>query len=351
MSALVKLFANVLHHRPVNSSTEIRLTRLCTQRCRQCRVYERDTQPASMSLELFQIISQRLREYGAWLGFISGGEALLAPDLLPILAEAKKTFRAATTLVTGLYHQRQRVLAAAEFCLANDINIQTSMDGFGAVGDYLRGVDHFSDTVLEHMRLISAMKKNSKALLYANIVLNNLNLDQVPELIRRCRGLGWRTTIGLYHHLTETTRSDDDLRIVPDERLDRLLAFLDHNPDILNLNSFIRGIAPFLRTGETTRCPFVAGRTWMTRTTIMENGDLHLCWGGPAGNLYASSMQDLFSAPTYQERLAAYDRCAGCWTTCYTQRHLLLHPRSPAELCDNIVKMVRLRRHQRESLR
>ncbi len=348
MSAPIQLLNNLLHRRPVNSSTEIRLTRLCTQRCRQCRVYERETQPASMSLEQFQMIRRRLREYGAWLGFISGGEALLAPDLLPILAEAKKTFRCATTLVTGLYHQRQRVLEAAEFCLANNINIQTSMDGIGPVGNYLRGVKNFSDTVLEHMALISAMKKNSQSLLYANIVLNNLNRNQVPDLIRRCRGLGWRVTIGLYHNLTETTRRDDELRITPDEQLDQLLAFLDHNPDILNLNSFIRGIGPFLRSGKTTRCPFVAGRIWMTRTTIMENGDLHLCWGGPIGNLFSSSLREIFHSSVYTDRLAAYDRCAGCWTTCYTQRLLLLRPRSLTELRDNIVKMIHLRRYQQE---
>jgi MoaA/NifB/PqqE/SkfB family radical SAM enzyme len=343
------MLSHAIAHRPVNSSTEIRLTRLCTQRCRQCQVYDRQTQPASMSLERFQIVARHLADYGAYLGFISGGEALLAPDLIPILAAAKKIFSVATTLVTGLYHQRDHVQQVAEYSLANHINIQTSLDGFDAVGDHLRGVEKFSDTVLDHMAMISAMKKNSKSLLYANIVLNNLNLEQVPELIRRSRSLGWRTTIGLYHHLTETTRSDDDLQIVTDERLDRLLMFLDHNPDILNLNSFIRGIGPFLRDGHTTRCPFVASRFWMTRTTIMENGDLHLCWGGPIGNLFTNSMLDIFSGSTYQDRLHTYSGCAGCWTTCYTQRYLLLHPRSFAEFRDNLVKMIRLRRYQQKA--
>lgn len=347
------ILRHAVARRPVNSSTEIRITRLCSQRCRQCRVYERESDPANMSLERFRAIAADLKKYGAYLGFISGGEALLNPDLLPILAEAKKTFRVATTLVTGLYHQRDRVREAAAYCLANDINIQTSLDGLDETGDYLRGVQQYSRTVLDHMALISEMKEKSKSksLLYANIVLNQKNLDQVPQLILSARRLNWRATIGLYHHLTETTRSDDELQIVPDERLDALLACLDHHPDILNLNSFVRGIGPFLRNGATTPCPFVASRLWMTRVTIMETGEVHLCWGEPLGRLTEQSLQDIFNGANYHQRLQQYAACRGCWTTCYTQRYLLLHPRSFKELSNNLIKMIRLRRYQRERRR
>jgi len=353
---LINPFLMIRHavaRRPVNSSTEIRITRLCSHRCGQCRVYERNTDPANMSLERFRAIAADLKKYGAYLGFISGGEALLNPDLLPILAEAKKTFRVATTLVTGLYHQRDWVSEAAAYCLANDINIQTSLDGLGETGDYLRGVKQYSRTVLDHMALISDMKQKSKSksLLYANIVLNQKNLDQVPQLIQRARSLHWRATIGLYHHLTETTRVDDELQIVPDERLDALLAYLDNHVDILNLNAFIRGIGPFLRNGVTTPCPFVASRFWMTRVTIMETGDVHLCWGEPLGRLGEQSLQEVFNSADYHERLKQYAACSGCWTTCYTQRYLLLHPRSFQEWSNNLVKMIRLHRYQRERRR
>jgi len=351
LRSIPKLVRNAVARRPFNSSTEVRLTWHCTQRCRQCRVYERNSQPVMMSLAQFRILADRLRSYGAYLGFISGGEALLVPHLQDILLEAKKTFTIATTLVTGLYHRREVVRETAAVCLANDINIQTSFDGLAETGDFLRGVHHFSDTLLDHMAMISEMRGSSRSLLYANIVLNNHNLEQVPELIRRVRGLGWRATIGLYHHLTETTRSDDDLAIVTDERLDRLLAFLDHNPDILNLNSFIRGIGPFLKSGTTTACPFVASRVAMTRTTIMENGDVHLCWGGPIGNIFSQSLSAIFSGQAYHDRLQEYAGCSGCWATCYTQRYLLIRPRSLSEFMDNGKKMIRLRRYTHQENR
>jgi len=325
--------------RPLNSSTEIRITRLCSQRCRQCSVYERKTNPPSLSMENFKLIAERLREYGAYIGFISGGEAMLVPHLDKILIEAKKTFSIATSLVTGLYTKTEVVKHFGLIALENDINIQTSLDGLGEIGDSLRGVKDFSNTILGHMKLLTELRKNSKSLLYANIVLNNLNLDQVPELIKRARDLGWMTTIGLYHTLTATTRTDDELSLRPSKRLDNVLKFLENNPNILNLNSFISGIKPFIEGQSNNICPFVESKFLSTRTTIMENGDVHLCYGAPIGNILSNNLSEIFSGKEYQQRLESYRQCKGCWTTCYAQRYLLVHPRSIKEFFENYKKV------------
>jgi len=336
---MVKGIGNGIQRRPLNSSTEIRITHLCSQRCRQCSVYERKTNPPSMSWENIQLVLERLREYGAYIGFISGGEATLVPYLDKILIEAKKTFTVATTLVTGLYNKTDVIQRFGQVALENDINIQTSLDGLGEIGDSLRGVKDFAETVLGHMKLLSDLRGDSKSLLYANIVLNNLNLDQVPELIQRARDIGWKTTIGLYHTLTDTTRTDDDLRLQSAKRLDKLLEFLENNNDILNLNSYIRGIKPYIESNGPVFCPFIKSRFLSTRTTIMEDGNVHLCYGDPIGNIFKDSLKNIFSSDKYHERLDMYRRCEGCWTTCYTQRHLLTHPKSIKEAIENYKKV------------
>jgi len=335
----IKGIGHAIKRRPLNSSTEIRLTRLCSQRCRQCSVYERKTNPASMSFDQFQIIAQRLRDYGAYIGFISGGEATLVPDLDKILVEAQKTFSIATTLVTGLYNKTEIIQRIGAIALENNINIQTSLDGLGEIGDSLRGVKNFSTTVLKHMKWLSENRNDSKSLLYANIVLNNLNLDQVPELIQRARDLDWKVTIGLYHTLTETTRSDDDLRLRPGNRLTKLLEFLENSPDIMNLNSFIKGIEPFIAGRQKNICAFVDSPVLSTRITIMEDGDVHLCYGSPIGNIFETDLAGMISGERYQQKIQEYRSCRGCWTTCYTQRYLLVHPSSVQELVDNLRKV------------
>jgi len=333
-----------LKRQPLNSSVEIRLTRLCTQRCMQCQVYERTTDPASMSLERFQSIAERLRAYGAYIGFISGGEPTMVPQLDKILLEAKRTFLLSTTLVSGLYNKTKTIENVGRIALENDIHIQTSLDGLGPLGDKLRGAKDFSKTVLGHMQWLSENRGASKSLLYANIVMNNLNLEQIPKLVQRISDLNWKVTIGLYHALTSTTRKNDELQIRPGKRLDSVLAFLDNNPSILNLNSFIRGIKNFIETGQSDICAFTDAPTLTTRTTIMEDGSVHLCWGDPIGNVLKEPLGEIFSSQKYRERINEYRSCSGCWTTCYTQRYLLTHPRSLKALMHNLKKVRTLRR-------
>ncbi len=343
MSPTIKGIGHAIKRQPLNSSTEIRLTRLCSQRCRQCSVYDRTTNPASMSFERFKILAQRLRDYGAYIGFISGGEATLVPELDKILIEAKKTFSIATTLVTGLYNKTEIIQRIGRVALENNINIQTSLDGFGALGDSLRGVNDFSDTVLNQMKWLTENRNGSKSLLYVNIVLNNLNLDQVPQLVQRARDVDWKVTIGLYHTLTATTRSDDELRLRPSTRLEKVLKFSENNPDIMNLKSFIKGIAPFIAGKSKKICAFVDSPVLSTRVTIMENGDVHLCYGAPIGNIFETDLNEIFSSESYRQRLNEYRNCRGCWTTCYTQRYLLVHPSSFKELINNLQKVSGIR--------
>lgn len=343
LTAAGKGLKNSIARRPINSSTEIRLTHLCTQRCRQCSVYEKKNEPASMSWKNFQLIAQRLRDYGATIGFISGGEATLVPHLDKILIEAKKTFPVATTLVTGLYNRTEVIEKFCRIALENNINIQTSLDGLGELGDYLRGAKNFAATVLGHMKCIAQMNGNSKSLLYANIVINNLNLEQVPELIQRATDLGWRTTIGVYHTITTTTRFDEEMRLKPGKKLDKLISFLLGHPAILNLDSFVRGIPEYVLTHRSDICAFRDSPILSTRLTIMEDGNVHLCYGAPIGNLFNQDLKGIFSSETYHERLNEYAQCPGCWTTCYTQRYLLVHPRSLKELKHNVKKVLGLK--------
>ncbi|UCE17899.1 MAG: radical SAM protein [Gemmatimonadota bacterium] len=342
-----KGIANILARRPVNSSTEIRLTRLCTQRCRQCNIYNKSTEPPTVNPDDFALMARRLRDYGAYVGFISGGEPTLVPHLNEMLHEAVKTFPVAVTLNTGLYNTTKTIEHIAEYVLRHNINIQTSLDGLNDVGDDLRGVPEFSRTVLKHMEVISEMRRDlrSHSLLYVNIVLNNLNMDQIPEMIHHIAAKGWDVTVGLYHTVTSSTKNDEALRPVLGQDLDRLIAYLIDHPRILTLKPFLQGIKVFLDgNGFKKHCPFLTSPLLATRLTIMETGDVHLCRGEPIGNILKHELREIFSDRAYTQRLSEYRRCSGCWTSCYIQRSLLLHPRTPKEFLSNMKKVLRARR-------
>ena len=73
--------------------------------------------------------------------------------------------------------------------------------------------------------------------------------------------------------------------------LDDMVAFLEDNPDIMNLRSWIRGIPRFVEKQTSDICAFTDAPVLTTRTTIMEDGDMHLCFGNPIGNLFHQSME------------------------------------------------------------
>lgn len=334
---------NAVHDRPVNSTTEIRLTYLCTQRCRQCVIPLKGTDPKWLTFEQFKFIGDRLRDYGSYIGFISGGEVTMVPDLDKILLEAKKIFPVALTLVTGLYNKPEIIRPIAELALANDINIQTSLDGFDEIGDELRGSKNFFKVVYGNMKMIADLKpKSSKSLLYTNIVMSQLNLDQITELIQKTNDAGWKATIGMYHNLTASTRANDDMFLEPSEKLDDLIKYLREGKKVLNLDSYLAGIPDFIRTHKTEICAYRQSKILSSRLLVMENGDVHLCIGNPIGNLFQNSLEEIFEAETYRQRLKEYESCKGCWTTCYTQRYLLSHPRNFEEVKNNFFKITKL---------
>ena len=335
---------NALRRRPVNSSTEIRLTRLCTQRCRQCRIYDRRTEPHSLTPSSFSILARRLREYGASIAFLGGGEPTMVEGIEAILEEAKRTFPVAVTLVTNLYNRPETVRHAARIALSLDINIQTSLDGLGETGDVLRGATGVSETVLGNMERIAALKatSGSRSILYANTVMNRINLKQIPTIIEAVRERGWRSTTGIYHSLTSTTQFDSELLLNGEPGLRDTVDFLARHPNVYTLGSFLKGIPDFLAGKTPKRCLYLDQPLLGSRLCIMEDGNVYLCKGDPIGNLLRQPMVEILDGRLYRERLDEYRACPGCWTACYTQRSLLLRPRSLREVRDIVVKGLRV---------
>ncbi len=298
-----------------------------------------------MSFSDYMLVLRRLKKYGSLVGMISGGEPLLHPDIIEILDRARTVFPLSVSLVSGLYFDYDKIENVIDFCLKNGINIQTSMDGLGGNGDYLRGVKDHADIVLSNMKKITArkMELGSSSFTYANCVLSAKNLDQVPEIIKASKDAGWEVTIGVYHSLLDTTKEDDEMKITDAEALQKTIDFLKDNPSILNLNSFIEGIPRIIDNDFPDFCPFVDGKRTATRLTIMHNGEVHLCKGDGIGNLFEQDLEEIVNSEEYLKTLEEYSTCDGCWSSCYTQKYLLFHPQNFTQLKEHGKKLLNLK--------
>jgi len=345
LKTLPKVTKHLLQNKPINSVTEIKITRLCNQKCRQCNIHENRDGAPYMDYADYRVIARKLQKYGSLVGMISGGEPLLHPDIIEILDHARTVFPLSVSLVSGLYFDYDKIENVIDFCLKNGINIQTSMDGLGGNGDYLRGVKDHADIVLGNMKKISARKMElcSSSFTYVNCVLSAKNLYQVPEIIKASKEAGWEVTIGVYHSLLDTTKEDDEMKITDTESLQKIIDFLTDNPAILNLNSFIEGIPRIINNDFPDFCPFVDGKRTATRLTIMHNGEVHLCKGDAIGNLLEQDLDEIIKSKKYENLLVEYTSCEGCWSSCYTQKYLLFHPQNYKQVFEHGKKLLNLK--------
>ena len=345
LKTLPKVINNYFNDRPINSVTEIKVTHVCNQRCRQCNIYKDKSKPIHLSFPKYKKICKNLNNYGALVGMISGGEPLLNPEINQILLHSLKIFPLSVSLVTGLYFPYEKIADTISLCLKNNINLQTSLDALGKKSEYIRGVKNHSKIVLENMKKIAEEKEKlgSDSFLYANSVLSNLNLEQIPEIIKASKKAGWKTTIGVYHSLIERTNEDDEMKITDSDKFYETVEFLKDNPDVLNLNTFIEGLPRVLEHNFPDYCPFIQGKRTSTRLTIYENGDLYLCGGKSIGNLLDEDLTTILESEIYAKRLQEYKNCHGCWSSCYTQKHLLFHPKNLAQSLHNISKLLNLK--------
>jgi len=345
LKTLPKVTKHLLHNKPINSVTEIKITRLCNQRCRQCNIHEDREGKPYMSFSDYMLVLRRLKKYGSLVGMISGGEPLLHPDIIEIIRQAKEVFPLSVSIVTGLYFDYDKISEIIDFCLKKGINIQTSLDGLGETGSYLRGVENHPEIILSNMKKITERKKElgSSSFTYVNCVLSAKNLDQVPEIIKASKNASWEVTIGLYHSLLDTTKEDDEMKITDADALQKTIDFLTDNPSILNLNSFIEGIPRIIHNDFPDFCPFVNGKRTATRFTIMHNGEVHLCKGDAVGNLLEQDLDEIVNSKQYKNTLVEYLSCGGCWSSCYTQKYLLFHPQNFAQVFEHGKKLLNLK--------
>jgi MoaA/NifB/PqqE/SkfB family radical SAM enzyme len=349
--ALRRILKSVAARRPANTATEVRLTRLCSQRCRQCAIPWGAVPADTMSLPQFREVAAKLRDYGAAAGFISGGEPSLHPDLPAIFEEALRTFPLACTVNSNLDNHTELIRERIGAGVRMGVNVQTSIDGLGALGDDLRGGSGVGERVLRHMEMLSEIKaaSGSPAVLYVNTVLNRRNLHQIPRILEAVESRGWRSSIGSYHDLTMHTRKDNGLFLRDDAELRGVIAELLRRPRLMTLPEMLRGLPTYLAGRMPRRCPYLDAPSLASRLLIRENGDLYLCKGKPIGNLFREELAAIFAGPSYAARLREYASCPGCWNNCYTQKLLLVRPPSLRVALENLRFSLGLGRSRRGS--
>jgi mycofactocin biosynthetic radical S-adenosylmethionine protein MftC len=239
-----------------------------------------------------------------------GGEPFLRDDFLDILRYAHSLGITTCVSTNGTVVDEALADELLEMWQTAPVYLQVSLDGACAeTNDAIRGRGTFA-RIIAAIELLAARNYPELSL---NMVVTRLNVGEVGEFARLCRGYGAKTRLSRFRPSGAGCSSWDEYRLTREQLL-KLSAFLGDHPEILTGDSF------FALTPETRRKMGLqmCGAAKMT-CAVAPNGDVYPCAflcdpAFLAGNVTRDRLGDIFSESEVFRRFrgAEVESCRGC---------------------------------------
>ena len=246
------------------------LTYHCNSRCVMCNIWKMDT-TNEMSLEQWQQLLKDPIFQTIQSVSITGGEALLSPHCIPIIAFLRKTMPKLSALeivsngfATDLI--KRKVDTIADFCRQNNIkfSIAISLDGVGKKHEEVRRIPFAYDKVINTLTELKLLQKKYKFSLIVASVIMKQTLPHIPKLQM------WSSSNSIpvyfqlvgFHDSYLQNRNQKSETEIPASNKSQLLEFLGDMgkpKSITNLESYYwKDMYNMYKDGapRTTPCPF-----------------------------------------------------------------------------------------------
>jgi MoaA/NifB/PqqE/SkfB family radical SAM enzyme len=317
---LGKNLLNYVKSTPAMFMTNILLTCKCTQNCLQCSIPEQNTNIPFISAGDFKLIIDRLAKYGTQVINLTGGEPLLHPDLPEIFRLVKEKGFARVQLLSNFYAPEKKIDQIIKLLLDHKVSLSCSFDGFGEVADKLRGARDVAKIVMRGMEELDRQnRKRGKPILTAvNVVVNQQNLHQVPEIIEYIERLGWKVYIDVYRWSSTNHNEVEFLKIKDFEKLNEVFTIVKKSPVVLTPRWLINGFDRYLKDDFPKKCPYLDSPTFGSKFFVHPNGDVKVCIGEEIGNILKQSPEEIFTSEKWEKFIEDFKDCQGCWNACYT---------------------------------
>ena len=157
------------------------LTERCNARCVHCDIWKNKGREDSPSVEQWKMVLSDLRR---WLGPVqvvfSGGEALLKPFTVDLVAFSSSIGLFQEVLSHGLWQDQSRI---EQLAMAKPWQVTVSFDGFGGVHDKIRGRENFFEHTLASIRTLQRVRKERNLSYHIQLktVLMSHNLEEAAK--------------------------------------------------------------------------------------------------------------------------------------------------------------------------
>lgn len=240
------------------------ITGRCNLMCRQCNIVETNSRIPEMDIDHVKRTARNLREIGAGIVLLTGGEPFIRKDLPQIVEAFVREGLNVRLQTAGTRFATDEQLQACYDAGARDINVSLDsleMDKF----DYINAVPGSAANAIDAIERISKIFRRKSAILSFGTVMSRFNYREVPLLVEFARRIGWYISIVPVHisspAMPKGFRSYDYDFVFPPEEYaaldamaERLIALKRGGAPIFDSERFLESSVSFLKgNGPTWR--------------------------------------------------------------------------------------------------
>jgi len=313
------------------------ITHRCNLTCKMCGIWRYGNRKEELELPQIEQMAQRMKRLGVVQISIGGGE----PYACDYLEEAAKCFVDAglqtRVLTNGVGVSRERLEKTVRYGV-NSFSI--SLDSlYPARFDYICESEGSWDAAVRSMTTIGQLVKGTSGLPTINCVVSNLNLEELPEMVKFAAAIGFHISFlpielladpkdgvrnweaRFVRHRPEMGINVADSAQLVQERIDRayetLLRMKKEGWPILNSTPYLEASRMYLKTGRYPAEGCDAGRLYFS---VAPNGQFAICHRTEHQHLdfLDPKFEEYFHSAEYErKRMLEAGGCEGCMRACW----------------------------------
>jgi len=313
------------------------ITHRCNLTCKMCGIWRYGNRKEELEIPDIEKMAARMRRMGVVQLSIGGGE----PFACDYLEEAAKRFvdqgMNVRVLTNGVGVGEDRIRRCVEYGVHN---FSISLDSlYPARFDYICEKEGSWDDAVRTMTLISQLLKGKAGLPTINCVVSNLNLEELPDIVRFAQAIGFHVSFlpvelladpkdGVRNWEARFVRYRPEMGLAVDENptetraridgaYDQLIKMKAEGWPILNSTPYLEASRLYLKTGRFPSEGCDAGRLYFS---VAPNGQFTICHRTQQQHI--GILDDNFesywrSAEYERSRMMEAGSCEGCMRACW----------------------------------
>lgn len=313
------------------------ITHRCNLTCKMCGIWRYGNRKEELELPQIEQMAARMARLGVVQLSIGGGE----PFACDYLEEAAGRFVDAglnvRVLTNGVGVPRERVAACVERGVKS---FSISLDSlYPARFDYICEREGSWNDAVRTMTWVSELTAGTDGLPTINCVVSNLNLEELPDIVRFAADLGfhvsflpvelladpkdgvrnWEARFVRYRPEMGINVEDSASLVLEriDRAYDRILAMKREGWPILNSTPYLEASRTYLKTGRFPAEGCDAGRLYFS---VAPNGQFTICHRTQQQHLHFldPKFEEYWRSEVYERRrLIEAASCEGCMRACW----------------------------------